>query len=105
MRTTGKLAAQRSATIIDDLGRRVEIVAGQTYWDPSASELRRAEVASLFGIGSESRWFAPSGAVDTSRAEPVASNRNDEMVRELPSEFEVRYRLDTEVLEEVCDGD
>jgi hypothetical protein len=32
-------------------------------------------------------------------------DRNDEMVRELPQEFAVMYRLDTEVLEEVSDGD
>jgi hypothetical protein len=32
-------------------------------------------------------------------------SRHDEMVRELPQEFAVMYRLDQEVLEEVNDGD
>jgi hypothetical protein len=32
-------------------------------------------------------------------------HRDDPMVKELPSEFAVMYRLDQEVVEEVSDGD
>jgi hypothetical protein len=66
--------------------------------EPAVRVLRRGPdetVVALSDVSKGGRYVQKGTRID----------RNDEMVRELPSEFEVRYRLDTEVLEEVSDGD
>ena len=48
------VVAIRDGIVVDDYGTRKEIVAGQTYWHRyQSSELRRPEVAALFGITRE----------------------------------------------------
>ena len=62
------LVAIADGTVIDDYGNTHHIRAGKTRWDRSSSELRRSDVAALFGLTTADGFSGPSRSRSTTTA-------------------------------------